>query len=49
MFTDLDVCECVAAHQDCFLGLDWEKDPSSACCNEIVVKVQLCWCFFVGR
>jgi len=47
MFTDLDVCECVAAHQDCFLGLDWEKDPSSACCNEIVVKVQLCWCFFV--
>ena len=46
MFTALDACECVAAHQDCFLGLDWEKDPSSACCNEIVVKVQLRWCFF---
>ena len=46
MFTDLDACECVAAHQDCFLGLDWEKDPSSACCNEIVVKVQLLLVFF---
>ena len=40
-------------YQDCFLGLDWEKDPSSACCNEIVVKVRRVpallgvFCFFV--
>ena len=27
--------------QDCFLGLDWEKDPGTACCNEIVVKIEL--------
>ena len=29
------------AAQDCFLGLDWEKDPGTACCNEIVVKIEL--------
>jgi hypothetical protein len=27
--------------QDCFLGLDWEKDPGTACCNEIIVKIEL--------
>ena len=26
---------------DCYLGIDFEKDPGTHCCNEVVVKITL--------